>query len=320
MPSTSESTTPDAARVLEQLTDLQDRICAVLEEQDGEAKFSRDELPGERGGLARPRVLADGPVIEKAAVNLSHTRGASLPPAATARRPELAGRSFEAVSISLIVHPRNPYAPTSHANTRFFIARKEGADPVWWFGGGFDLTPYYGFDEDCVHFHRAARRAGEVLGGDTYERHKRECDEYFTNHHRKDSEGRGEPRGIGGIFYDDLNTPDFGTCFAYHSAVGDGFIEAYLPLLERRKNTPYDDRERDWQLHRRGRYVEFNLVHDRGTLFGLQSGGRIESILASMPPLVKWSYRYTPEADTPEAELLERYLVPRDWADSAVDA
>ena len=298
---------PDAARVHAQLTDLQDRICAALEAADGEARFAREELPGERGGLARPRVLADGPVIEKAAVNFSHTRGPALPPAATARRPELAGRSFEAVSVSLIVHPRNPYAPTSHANTRFFIAEKEGEAPVWWFGGGFDLTPYYGFDEDCEHFHGAARSACEALGGDAYARYKRECDEYFLLHHR------GEPRGIGGIFYDDLNRPDFETCFAFHSAVGDGYIDAYLPVLERRKDSDYGERERDWQLHRRGRYVEFNLVHDRGTLFGLQSGGRIESILASMPPVVKWSYRYAPEPGTPEAELLERYLVPRDW-------
>ncbi|MEO0652488.1 MAG: oxygen-dependent coproporphyrinogen oxidase, partial [Planctomycetota bacterium] len=298
----------DANRVHEQLTDLQDRICAALEAADGEARFSREELSGERGGLARPRVLSDGPVIEKAAVNFSHSRGPSLPPAATKRRPELAGRSFEAVSVSLIVHPRNPYAPTSHANTRIFLAEKEGEEPVWWFGGGFDLTPYYGFDEDCAHFHRTARGACDVLGGDTYARYKRECDEYFLLHHRD------EPRGIGGIFYDDLNAPDFETCFAFHSAVGNGFIEAYVPLLEKRKGTDYGERERDWQLHRRGRYVEFNLVHDRGTLFGLQSGSRIESILASMPPLVKWSYQYAPEAGTPEAKLLERYLTPRDWA------
>jgi coproporphyrinogen III oxidase len=307
----SDPTRPDPGAVRDQLLDLQDRICAMLEAEDGSARFRREEYPGERGGLARPRVLEGGEVIEKAAVNFSHTRGASLPPAATARRPELAGRSFEAVSVSLIVHPTNPYAPTSHANTRLFVAEKEGEEPVWWFGGGFDLTPYYGFEEDCVHFHEEARAACEVLGPEAYAEHKAHCDRYFLNHHR------GEPRGIGGIFYDDLNRPDFETCFRFHAAVGDGYIAAYQPLLARRKGHAWGERERDWQLHRRGRYVEFNLVHDRGTLFGLQSGGRIESILASMPPLVKWSYQYAPEPGTEEARLLEEFLVPRDWAGRA---
>jgi coproporphyrinogen III oxidase len=261
---------PDSSRVREQLLQLQDRICSALEDQEPRASFQRDVLEGERGGLARPSVLSDGEVIEKAAVNFSHTRGVSLPAAATARRPELAGRSYEAVSVSLIVHPRNPWAPTSHANTRFFIAEKEGEAPVWWFGGGFDLTPYYGFEEDCRHFHEEARRACEVLSDETYADFKRRCDEYFLLHHRN------EPRGIGGIFYDDLGQPDFETCFRFHTAVGEGYIAAYLPILARRKGLEWGERERDWQLHRRGRYVEFNLVHDRGTLFGLQSGGRIE--------------------------------------------
>ena len=299
--------TSDLPSVRDWLLNLQDRICAALEGEEPTARFQREDIPRENGGRSRPRVLDGGEVIERAAVHFSHTVGKALPPAATARRPELAGQGFEAVSVSLIVHPRNPFAPTSHANFRCFSTDGVGGPQAWWFGGGFDLTPYYGFDEDCEHFHGAARSACEALGGDAYARYKRECDEYFLLHHR------GEPRGIGGIFYDDLNRPDFETCFAFHSAVGDGYIDAYLPVLERRKDSDYGERERDWQLHRRGRYVEFNLVHDRGTLFGLQSGGRIESILASMPPVVKWSYRYAPEPGTPEAELLERYLVPRDW-------
>jgi coproporphyrinogen III oxidase len=298
---------PSCAEVHSHLLQLQDRLCAALEAEDGTARFLRQELPGERGGLARPRVLEGGPVLERAAVNFSHTRGPSLPPAATRRRPELAGRSFEAVSVSIIVHPRNPQAATAHANVRFFLAQGAEREPVWWFGGGFDLTPYYGYEEDCVHFHREARRACEGLGPAAHGTFKRQCDEYFRNHHRQ------EPRGIGGIFYDDLDQPDFERCFAFHRAVGDGFLSAYLPLLARRKAQPYGERERDWQLHRRGRYVEFNLVHDRGTLFGLQSGGRIESILASLPPAVTWSYARTPPPGSPEARLLEHFLVPRDW-------
>jgi len=298
---------PDVAPVRAFLLDLQDRITGALESADGEARFRRDELGGERGGLARPRVLEGGRHLEKAAVNFSHTRGASLPSAATDRRPDLAGRSFEAVSVSLIVHPRNPYAPTSHANFRFFVASRDDADPVWWFGGGFDLTPFYGFDEDCVHWHRTARDAVAPFGDDLYPRMKAWCDEYFVLRHRA------EPRGIGGIFYDDLDG-DFARCFAIHRATAEAYLPAYLPILERRKETPYGERERDFQLYRRGRYAEFNLVWDRGTRFGLQSGGRIESILASLPPLVTWRYDWTPEPGTPEAALTERYLVPRDWA------
>ncbi|QDU69513.1 oxygen-dependent coproporphyrinogen oxidase [Engelhardtia mirabilis] len=303
---------PESRPVRDYLLDLQDRICAGIEAQDGAATFSREVLEGERGGLARPRVLEGGEVVEKAAVNFSHTRGDSLPAAATARRPELAGRAFEAVSVSLIVHPRNPFAPTSHANVRFFIAEKEGQEPVWWFGGGFDLTPYYGYDEDCVHWHAEAKSACDAVDPGLYPRFKAACDEYFVNTHRRIGD-RGEPRGIGGVFYDDFSELGFERCFQLHRSVGDHYISAYLPILERRKDTPWGEAERDWQLHRRGRYVEFNLVHDRGTKFGLQSGGRIESILASLPSEVRWSYNYAPQPGTPEAALLERYLVPRDW-------
>lgn len=301
---------PDLAPVRQQLLELQERICTNLERLDGAGRFRGQDLPGERGGLARPRVLEGGAVIEKAAVNFSHTSGARLPAAATARRPELHGRTFEAVSVSLIVHPRNPYAPTSHANTRFFIAQKPDAPPVWWFGGGFDLTPYYGFDEDCQHWHRCAARAVAKVEPSLYARFKAECDSYFFLKHR------GEPRGIGGLFYDDFNELGFERSFALHSAVGDGYLEAYLPILERRAHLPYGERERQFQLYRRGRYVEFNLVYDRGTLFGLQSGGRIESILASMPPLVRWEYDWQPEPGSPEARLSEHFLVPRDWTQS----
>ena len=309
-------TTSSHARVepvKEFLLGLQDRICEALEAQEPKERFGRIELPGERGGLARPRVLEEGEVIEKAAVQFSHSMGDSLPKAATDRRLELMGRRFEAVSVSLIVHPRNPYAPTAHANVRFFIAEMPGEPPVWWFGGGFDLTPYYGFDEDCAHWHRTAKAACDSVHTDLYPRLKQECDTYFFLPHRK------EPRGIGGVFYDDLNEgafegASFDSCFALHQAVGEGFIEAYLPLLERRKATAFGEREREFQLYRRGRYVEFNLAWDRGTKFGLQSGGRIESILASLPNLVKWRYDWTPEPGTEEARLYERYLVPRDWA------
>jgi len=294
----------DVSAVREYLLSLQDSVCAGLEQLDGEAVFQRDELPGERGGLARPRVLERGPVLERAGVMFSHTSGASLPRTASARRPELEGASFEAVSVSLITHPRNPYAPTSHANVRFFCASPEEGDPIWWFGGGFDLTPYYGFEEDCRHWHGTARAA---VGPELHPQLKRNCDEYFFLRHRA------EPRGIGGVFFDDWAEGGFDSSFALMRAVGDAYLEAYRPILERRRDTPYGDRERNWQLHRRGRYVEFNLVQDRGTLFGLQAGGRTESILASMPPEVRWSYEVSPEAGSPEAELLERWLVPTDW-------
>jgi len=279
-----------------------------LEAEDGVTRFAEDvwERPG--GGGGRSRVLAEGGVFEQAGVGFSHVFGPGLPPSATAQRPDLAGRSFEAIGVSLVFHPHNPYAPTTHMNVRFFLAEKEGHDPVWWFGGGFDLTPYYGFEEDAVHFHRAARAACEPFGSEVYPRYKKWCDEYFFLRHRE------EPRGIGGLFFDDLHEWGFDRTFAFLRSVGDHFPQAYLPILRRRKDTPYGERERDFQLYRRGRYVEFNLVWDRGTLFGLQSGGRTESILMSLPPLVRWRYGWRPEPGTPEARLYEEFLRPRDWA------
>ena len=299
----------DIAPVRAYLQDLQDRICAALEAEDGGARFREERFPSPTGGLARPRVLEGGAVIEKSAVHFSHTVGNALPAAATERRPELAGRAYEAVSVSLIVHPRNPYVPTSHMNVRCFVA--PGDTPVWWFGGGFDLTPYYGFEEDAVHWHRCARDACAPLGPGTYPRLKQWCDEYFQLPHR------GEPRGIGGLFFDDLDEGGFARCFAFQRSVGDHYLAAYLPILSRRKATPYGDREREFQLYRRGRYAEFNLLHDRGTRFGLQSGGRVESILASMPPLAAWRYDWRPEPGTPEARLYSEFLRPRDWLDEA---
>ncbi len=298
---------PDPAAVDAYLTDLQDRICAGLEAEDGAARFSEQRFEGPGGSLGRPRVLADGAVIEKAAVQFTHARGSQLPPTATERRPELAGASFEAVSLSMIVHPRNPYAPTTHMNVRAFIAEPKDREPVWWFGGGFDLTPIYGFEEDVVHWHRVARDACAPLGPDAYPRYKKECDEYFFLPHRD------EARGVGGIFYDDLDTPDWDTVFAFHRSVGDHFLPAYLPILSRRKDTPYGERERQFQLLRRGRYVEFNLVYDRGTKYGLQSGRRIESVLASMPPLVRWEVDWAPEPGSDEERLTAHFLRPRDW-------
>ena len=251
----------------------------------------------------------DGGVFEQAGVGFSHVFGPGLPPSATAQRPELAGRSFEAVGVSLVFHPHNPYVPTTHMNVRFFLAEREGHDPVWWFGGGFDLTPYYGFEEDAVHFHRTARAACEPFGPEAYPRYKQWCDEYFYLRHR------GEPRGIGGLFFDDLQEGGFDNAFAFLRSVGDHFLAAYLPIAQRRRETAYGERERDFQLYRRGRYVEFNLVWDRGTLFGLQSGGRTESILMSLPPVVRWRYGWSPEPGTPEARLYADFLRPRDWAD-----
>ena len=251
--------------------------------------------------------MTDGGVFEQAGVNFSEVFGANLPASATAHRPELAGRNFRAMGVSLVIHPHNPYVPTSHANVRFFIAEKPGADPVWWFGGGFDLTPYYGNRDDCRHWHQTARAACEPFGEEVYSRYKAWCDDYFFLKHRN------EPRGIGGLFFDDLNEPDFDTAFAFMQSVGDHYLPAYLPIVERRKDTPYGERERNFQLYRRGRYVEFNLVYDRGTLFGLQSGGRTESILMSLPPAVNWRYNYRPEAGSPEAELYETFLKPHDW-------
>ncbi|MEL7043808.1 MAG: oxygen-dependent coproporphyrinogen oxidase [Pseudomonadota bacterium] len=289
------------------LLELQDSICAGLADEDGAAQFIVDEWERPEGGGGRSRVLADGAALEKAGVNFSHVMGDKLPPSATAARPELAGRSYQALGVSLVIHPRNPYAPTSHANVRMFIAEKPGEEPVWWFGGGYDLTPYYGFDEDCVHWHQTAADACAPFGDDVYPRYKKWCDEYFFLKHRN------EPRGVGGLFYDDLNSWDFDTCFAFMRAVGDSYLAAYRPVLARRKDTPYGDRERDFQLYRRGRYVEFNLVFDRGTLFGLQSNGRTEAILMSLPPLVRWEYEYHPDPGSPEARLTDYYLTGREW-------
>lgn len=295
----------DAVR--QYLLALQESICAGLEQADGEASFMEDGWERAEGGGGRSRVLTEGAVFEKAGVNFSHVTGAALPPSATAARPELSGRGFQAMGVSLVIHPRNPYVPTSHANVRLFVAEKDGEEPVWWFGGGFDLTPYYGFEEDCRHWHEVAAAACEPFGEDVYPRFKKWCDEYFYLRHRA------EPRGIGGLFFDDLNEWDFDTCFAFMRSVGDAYLKAYLPIVERRKDTGYGERERQFQLYRRGRYVEFNLVYDRGTLFGLQSDGRTEAILMSLPPLVRWEYDYHPEAGSEEARLTEEFLTPRDW-------
>ncbi len=289
------------------LLELQDRITDALAAVDGGEGFREDRWTRPEGGGGRSRVLEEGPVFEKAGINFSHVHGENLPPSATAHRPELAGRSFHATGVSLVIHPRNPYVPTSHANVRFFIAEKPGAEPVWWFGGGFDLTPYYGFETDAEHWHRIASEACKPFGNEVYPRFKRWCDEYFFLKHRN------EPRGIGGLFFDDLNQWGFERCFAFMKSVGDHYLPAYQPIVERRRDTPYGEREREFQLYRRGRYVEFNLVYDRGTLFGLQSGGRTESILMSLPPLVSWKYDWHPEPGSEEARLYEVFLKPRDW-------
>jgi coproporphyrinogen III oxidase len=299
---------PDLAAVRNHFLDLQDRICARLEAVDGQARFREDAWQRDGGGGGRSRVIASGGVFEKGGINFSHVHGERLPPAASTQRPELAGRSFEALGVSLVMHPENPYVPTSHFNVRFFLAQAPGAPPVWWFGGGFDLTPYYGFEEDAVHWHRTARAACEGFGPGVYPRFKRWCDEYFFLRHRR------EPRGIGGLFFDDLHEWGFERCFAFAQAMGAHYPEAYVPLVERRKDTPYGEREREFQLYRRGRYVEFNLLYDRGTLFGLQSGGRTESILMSLPPLVAWRYDWHPDPGTPEARLFQDFLRARDWA------
>ena len=296
-----------ALPVREHLLGLQDRICAALEAEDGRARFREDAASGEGGTMARPRALEEGAILEKAAVHFSHARGDRLPPAATAHRPELAGKRFEAVSLSLIVHPRNPYAPTSHMNLRFFATESAVEDAGWWFGGGFDLTPYYAFEEDAVHWHRVARAACRDFAPDAYARFKKWCDEYFYLKHRS------EARGIGGLFFDDLCEGSFDHSFAFVRRVGEAYLEAYLPILQRRKAMPYGEREREFQLYRRGRYVEFNLVYDRGTLYGLQSGRRVDSVLSSLPPLVRWRYAYRPEPGSPEARLSDEFLKPRDW-------
>lgn len=301
---------PDIAAVKEYLLSLQDRICQALEQADGVGRFIEDSWEREAGGGGRTRVISEGAVIEKGGVNFSHVFGDKLPGSATAHRPELAGRSFQAMGVSLVIHPRNPYVPTSHANVRFFIAEKEGEAPVWWFGGGFDLTPYYGNDEDCRHWHQTAKDACTPFGAEIYPRFKQWCDDYFYLKHRD------EPRGIGGLFFDDLNELGFEQSFGLMQAIGNAYVPAIVPIIERRKDTPYGERQRDFQLHRRGRYVEFNLVFDRGTLFGLQSGGRTESILMSLPPEVRWSYDWHPEAGSEEALLYERYLKARDWLEA----
>ena len=298
---------PDIEAVRAYLLGLQDRICQELEQEDGRGRFAEDLWDRPEGGGGRSRVLSDGAVFEQAGINFSHVFGAGLPPSATAHRPELAGRGFEAMGVSLVIHPNNPYAPTSHANVRFFLAEKEGADPVWWFGGGFDLTPYYPFQEDVLFWHEAARNACEPFGADVYPRYKKWCDEYFFLKHRD------ETRGVGGLFFDDLNEGGFDRCFAFMQSVGNHYLHAYRPIVARRKDVAYGERERDFQLYRRGRYVEFNLVYDRGTLFGLQTGGRTESILMSLPPLVKWRYNWAPEPGSPEAKLYTDFLRPRDW-------
>jgi coproporphyrinogen III oxidase len=286
---------------------LQDTLCSELEKADGKATFVEDAWQRPEGGGGRSRVMSNGNVFEQAGVNYSHVFGAQMPASATAHRPELAGRSFHACGVSLVLHPHNPHLPTTHANVRFFIAEKEGEAPVWWFGGGFDLTPYYPYEEDVVHWHQTARAAVQPFGPDYYPRYKKWCDDYFYLKHR------GETRGVGGLFFDDLNARGFAESFGLMRAVGEAFLPAYLPLVERRKDTPYGEHERQFQLYRRGRYVEFNLVYDRGTLFGLQSGGRTESILMSMPPLVRWQYGYQPEPGSAEALLYSRYLKPQDW-------
>jgi coproporphyrinogen III oxidase len=297
---------PDLKSVLDYLAHLQNDICNQLEKVDT-TSFSEDTWTREEGGGGKSRVLRNGSIFEQAGVNFSHVAGNRLPKAATVQRPELANCHFVAAGVSLVLHPHNPFVPTTHCNVRFFIAEPEQGEPIWWFGGGFDLTPYYGFREDAIHWHQTAKNACAEFGENTYDQYKKWCDEYFYLPHRD------EQRGIGGLFFDDLNQPDFETSFGFTQSVGDHFLPAYMPILETRKDHPYGDHERAFQLYRRGRYVEFNLVYDRGTLFGLQSGGRTESILMSLPPQVRWEYNWKPEAGSREAELYEYYLKPRDW-------
>lgn len=320
---------PDLNAVSGYLLALQDTICQTLEREDDGGEFREDRWSRPEGGGGRSRVLENGAVFEKAGVNFSHVAGKSLPASATAHRPELAGKPFHAMGVSLVIHPRNPYVPTSHMNVRFLCAgdataldtsnlapATSGAStdaPTWWFGGGFDLTPYYGFEEDCVHWHRVARDACFPHGPDLYPRFKKWCDDYFFLKHRN------EPRGVGGVFFDDFNALGADASFAFMRSVGDAYLKAYVPIVQRRKATPFGERERDFQLYRRGRYVEFNLVWDRGTHFGLQSGGRTESILMSLPPLVTWRYDWHPQPGTPEARLYDVFLKPRNWADETTD-
>lgn len=304
---------PDIGRVTEFLQDLQDRICRAVEDIDGGAVFSEDAWQRAEGGGGRSRVLKQGRVFEQAGIGFSSVRGDALPAAASARRPQLAGAPWQAVGVSLVFHPHSPHVPTTHMNVRYFQAQPVDSAPVWWFGGGFDLTPFYPVDADIRHWHQVARSLCEPFGGDSrYQAHKRWCDDYFFLRHR------GETRGVGGLFYDDLSEGGFDACFDYTRAVGDGFLDAYLPIVRARQHDSFGERERQFQLYRRGRYVEFNLVFDRGTLFGLQSGGRTESILMSLPPLVRWEYGYQPEPDSPEGQLTD-YLRPRDWLEELDD-
>ena len=297
----------DLPAVEQYLKGLQRSICDELSAIDGAASFELESWDRPEGGGGISRVLAEGDVFEKGGVNFSYVEGGKMPGSATQHRPELAGRSFKAMGVSLVMHPRNPYAPTSHANVRCFVAEKEGEAPVWWMGGGFDLTPYYGREEDVIHWHQTAKNACDPFGDDVHAKYKKWCDDYFFLPHRA------EPRGVGGLFYDDLNEWGFEKSFDFMQSVGDSFLKAYVPIVLNNKDRDYGERERQWQLYRRGRYVEFNLVFDRGTLFGLQSNGRTEAILMSLPPLVRWDYGVTPEPGTPEAELLDYYLKPKDW-------
>ena len=293
------------------LRGLQSEIVQALEAVDGKATFRSDRWDRPGGGGGNSRVLVDGGVFEQAGVGFSHVFGDEMPPSATKTRPELAGKSFQALGVSLVLHPRNPYAPTTHANFRFFATDGGKGEPVWWFGGGFDLTPYYPFHEDVIHWHRTAKNACDPFGDDVYARYKKNCDDYFYLKHRE------ETRGVGGLFFDDLNEQGFERSYEFLTAIGNQFLPAYLPIINRRKDLDYGAREREFQLYRRGRYVEFNLIYDRGTLFGLQSGGRTESILMSLPPRVRWEYDWRPEPGSPEALLYERYLQPADWLDGA---
>jgi len=302
--------TPDKGLVREYLVSLQAKITDRLEEIDGGARFRKDQWTRPGGGGGESRVMTHGALLEQGGVGFSHVMGEGLPASATQSRPELAGASFEAMGVSLVLHPHNPYVPTTHMNVRFFLAEKPGHEPIWWFGGGFDLTPYYPFDEDVLHWHRVVKAVCDRFGSAVYGRYKKWCDEYFYLKHRQ------ETRGVGGLFFDDLNEWGFERSFEFQRAVGDAFLEAYLPIAVRRREHAFGERERQFQLYRRGRYVEFNLVFDRGTLFGLQSGGRTESILMSLPPLVRWEYDWTPEAGSAEARLYD-YLVPRDWLGTA---
>jgi len=297
----------DIVSIKRYLLDLQDRGCSALMQLDSDLVLKEDQWEREGGGGGRSRVMQQGKIFEQGGINFSHVHGDSLPASATAHRAELVGRSFQALGVSLVIHPLNPYVPSTHMNVRFFVAEKDDEEPIWWFGGGFDLTPYYGFREDARHWHEMAKAACNGFGDDTYSKYKKWCDEYFYLKHRQ------EPRGIGGLFYDDLNEWGYETCVAFMQSIGDHFLKAYMPIVERRMASGYSERERNFQLYRRGRYVEFNLIYDRGTLFGLQSDGRTESILMSLPPLVRWEYNWQPEPGSPEAELYEVFLRPQDW-------